>query len=33
MGHIQSWHTGQPYLDIGTPEALALAQLLLPPTP
>jgi len=33
MGRIQSWHTGQPYLDIGTPEALALAQLLLAPTP
>jgi len=32
MGRIQSWHTGQPYLDIGTPEALATAQLLLATT-
>lgn len=33
MGRIQSWHTDKPYLDIGTPEALAAAQLLLAPTP
>ena len=26
MGRIQSWHTNQPYLDIGTPEALDKAQ-------
>ena len=25
-GRIQTWHTNQPYLDIGTPEALASAQ-------
>ena len=29
MGRIQTWHTDQPYLDIGTPEALATAQQLL----
>ena len=29
LGKIQSWHTDQPYLDIGTPEALATAQQLL----
>ena len=28
MGRIQSCHTNQPYLDIGTPESLAAAQLL-----
>jgi len=32
MGRIQTWHTKQPYLDIGTPAALAAAQNLLPPT-
>jgi mannose-1-phosphate guanylyltransferase len=26
MGRIQTWHTDQPYLDIGTPAALAAAQ-------
>jgi len=26
MGKIHSWHTDQPYLDIGTPEALVTAQ-------
>jgi mannose-1-phosphate guanylyltransferase len=26
MGRIQSWHTEEPYLDIGTPRALAKAQ-------
>jgi mannose-1-phosphate guanylyltransferase len=26
LGKIQSWHTDQPFLDIGTPEALAKAQ-------
>ena len=26
MGRIQTWHTDQGYLDIGTPEALAKAQ-------
>ena len=29
LGHIQTWHTESPYLDIGTPEALTLAQQLL----
>jgi len=29
MGRIQTWHTDQAYLDIGTPEALAAAQQLL----
>jgi len=29
MGRIHTWHTHQPYLDIGTPEALAAAQQLL----
>ena len=29
LGRIQSCHTNQPYLDIGTPEALATAQKLL----
>ena len=29
LGQIQSWHTDDPYLDIGTPESLALAQKLL----
>lgn len=29
IGRIQTWNTNQPYLDIGTPEALALAQQLL----
>ena len=29
LGKIQSWHTDQPYLDIGTPEALVTAQQLL----
>ena len=33
MGRIQSWHTELPYLDIGTPAALAAAQNLLAPTP
>ena len=26
LGRIQSWHTNQEYLDIGTPESLTLAQ-------
>ena len=26
LGRIQSWHTHQAYLDIGTPEALTSAQ-------
>ena len=29
MGRIQTWHSDQAYLDIGTPEALAKAQQLL----
>lgn len=29
MGRIQTWHTEQPYLDIGTPHALEAAQELL----
>ena len=29
LGKIQSWHTDQEYLDIGTPESLSLAQQLL----
>ena len=29
MGRIQTWHTEQTYIDIGTPEALARAQQLL----
>jgi mannose-1-phosphate guanylyltransferase len=29
MGRIHTWHTDQPYLDIGTPEALATAQQLM----
>jgi len=29
MGRIQTWHTDQAYLDIGTPEALVTAQQLL----
>lgn len=29
LGRIQTWHTEQPYLDIGTPRALAAAQELL----
>jgi mannose-1-phosphate guanylyltransferase len=29
LGRIQTWHTDQPYLDIGTPRALAAAQALL----
>jgi len=29
MGRIQTWHTDQAYLDIGTPDALAAAQQLL----
>ena len=29
LGKIQTWHTDQPYLDIGTPEALATAQQLM----
>ena len=29
MGRIQTWHTDQPYLDIGTPQTLAAAQELL----
>ena len=33
MGRIQTWHTQKPYLDIGTPAALANAQNLLAPTP
>ena len=33
MGRIQSWPTDQPYLDIGTPAALAAAQRLLAPMP
>jgi len=33
MGRIQTWHTDQPYLDIGTPAALAKAQILLAPAP
>ena len=32
MGRIQTHHTKQPYLDIGTPSALAKAQNLLPTT-
>ena len=28
-GRIQTWHTDQPYLDIGTPEALTSAQKLM----
>ena len=31
LGRIQTWHTDQPYLDIGTPESLADAQSLLSP--
>ena len=31
LGKIQSWHTHKPYLDIGTPAALAQAQILLSP--
>ena len=31
LGKIQSWHTCKPYLDIGTPSALAQAQSLLTP--
>ena len=31
LGRIQSCHTNQPYLDIGTPAALAIAQTLLSP--
>jgi len=31
IGRIQTWHTNQPYLDIGTPAALANAQILLAP--
>ena len=26
VGKIQTWHTNEPYMDIGTPEALAKAQ-------
>ena len=33
MGRIKTWHTTQPYLDIGTPRALANAQILLAPSP
>jgi len=33
IGRIQTWHTDQPYLDIGTPAALANAQILLATTP
>lgn len=33
IGHIQTWHTDQPYLDIGNPDALAKAQNLLSPNP
>jgi len=33
LGRIQTWHTEQPYLDIGTAAALANAQILLAPTP
>jgi mannose-1-phosphate guanylyltransferase len=33
MGRIQTWHTELPYLDIGTPAALAAAQHLLPAVP
>jgi mannose-1-phosphate guanylyltransferase len=29
LGRIQTWHTDQAYLDIGTPEALTAAQQLL----
>ena len=29
LGRIQTWHTVDPYIDIGTPEALASAQQLL----
>ncbi len=29
LGRIQSWHTHQPYLDIGTPQSLTIAQKLL----
>jgi len=32
IGRIQTWHTNQPYLDIGTSAALANAQILLAPT-
>ena len=31
MGRIQTWHSHQPYLDIGTPLALATAQKLISP--
>jgi mannose-1-phosphate guanylyltransferase len=33
MGRIQTWHTDEPYLDIGTAAALASAQQLLTLTP
>ena len=29
LGRIQSWHTNRPYLDIGTPASLTMAQQLL----
>ena len=29
LGHIQTWQTHEPYLDIGTPESLATAQKLM----
>lgn len=31
MGRINTWHTSKPYLDIGTPEALKAAQVLIEP--
>ena len=33
MGRIQAWHTNQPYLDIGTPAALAASQELMATSP
>ena len=33
MGRIKAWYSDQPYLDIGTPEALTAAQSLLWSTP
>ena len=31
MGRIQTWESTEPYLDIGTPEALIKAQTLINP--
>ncbi len=31
LGRINTWHTSKPYLDIGTPEALKAAQVLIEP--